>query len=58
MTTKQSKIMDEEINDTDTIIIELGVELSQEEYDEVVASVVAFMNARWPQFSKNVFAKS
>ena len=50
--------MDEEINDTDTIIIELGVELSQEEYDEVVASVVAFMNARWPQFSKNVFAKS
>lgn len=46
------------MNEGDTIVIELGVELSKDGYDEVVASVVAFMNARWPQFSKNVFAKS
>ena len=32
----------------DIITIHLGKVLTQEQYDEVVASIIAFMNQRWP----------
>ena len=39
----------------DTIVIELGRTLTDEQYDEVLASVLAFMEARWPDFAANRF---
>lgn len=35
-------------NEEDIITIHLGKVLTQEQYDEVVASIIAFMNQRWP----------
>ena len=40
----------------DIITIHLGVELTDEQYKEVVDSVVAFMNKRWPQFMQSNFS--
>jgi len=40
----------------DTITIHLGKVLTQEQYDEVLASVIAFMNQRWPDYSGNRFS--
>ena len=40
----------------DIITIHLGVVLSEEKYNEVVASVIAFMNERWPEFTNNRFS--
>ena len=37
--------------DEDIIVIHLG-HLSDEQYDRVVESVTAFMNARWPNMAK------
>lgn len=42
--------------DEDTITIHLGKVLTQEQYDEVVASITAFMNQRWPDYSGNRFS--
>ena len=42
--------------DEDTIIIHLGKILSEEQYNEVVNSIISFMNKRWPQFSNNNFS--
>lgn len=39
----------------DIIVIELGRTLTDEQYDEVLASVLAFMEARWPDFVSNRF---
>ena len=39
----------------DTITIELGKTLTDEQYDEVLASVIAFMEMRWPDFAANRF---
>ena len=35
----------------DTIVIHVG-HLSDEQYNTVVKSVIAFMNARWPNLAK------
>lgn len=35
-------------NEEDIITIHLGKVLTQEQYDKVVASVIEFMNQRWP----------
>lgn len=35
----------------DTIVIHVGY-LTDEQYNTVVKSVIAFMNARWPNLSK------
>lgn len=32
----------------DIIVIHLGKNLTDEQYNKVVKSVIAFMNARWP----------
>lgn len=42
--------------DSDVIVIELGKVLTEEQYQEVVDSVIAFMNVRWPHFSANEFS--
>ena len=42
--------------DEDIITIHLGKVLTQEQYDEVVASITAFMNQRWPDYSGNKFS--
>ena len=42
-------------DENDTIVIELGRTLTDEQYDEVLASVIAFMEVRWPDFSANRF---
>lgn len=42
--------------DEDIITIHLGVNLSEEKYNEVVASVIAFMNSRWPDLNANRFS--
>ena len=34
--------------DEDIIVVHLGRILPEKEYEKVVASVIAFMNARWP----------
>lgn len=34
--------------DEDIIIIHLGRSLTDEQYERVLQSVIAFMNARWP----------
>ena len=47
---------EETIDEGDVIIIHLGVELSEEKYNEVVQSIIAFMNTRWPEFSNNRFS--
>lgn len=39
----------------DCIVIELGVILPDDKYEEVLASVIAFMNERWPDFAQNRF---
>lgn len=41
--------------DEDTITIHLGRVLPEEQYNEVVASIVAFMERRWPDFSQSKF---
>lgn len=38
------------MNDDDVIVIHLGKSLSVAEYDAVVASIVAFLNKRYPNF--------
>lgn len=38
------------MNDDDVIVIHLGKSLSDAEYDAVVASIVAFLNKRYPNF--------
>ena len=43
------------VEEGDTIVIHLGVELSDEQLDEVANSVADFLNARWPQFTMNRF---
>jgi len=43
-------------DDEDIIIIHLGRTLSKEQYQEVVDSVIAFMNKRWPTLSNNRFS--
>jgi len=40
----------------DVIVIELGKVLTQEQYDEVCRSVIAFLNARWPEFKMSEFS--
>lgn len=37
--------------DEDIIVIHLGKVLPEDEYNAVVASVVAFLNARYPKFN-------
>ncbi len=46
---------DEEL-DEDIITIHLGKVLTEEQYNEVVKSIVAFMNTRWPGLLSNQFA--
>lgn len=48
--------MDMEDEEGDVIVIELGKKLTEEQYREVVESVAAFLNTRWPNFSANEFA--
>lgn len=43
-------------DDEDIITIHLGKILSEEQYQEVVDSVLAFMNKRWPTLSNNRFS--
>jgi hypothetical protein len=44
-------------NDEDVIIIHLGRVLTEEQYQEVLDSVLAFMKLRWPNhFSANEFS--
>ena len=47
---------DMEDEEGDVIVIELGKKLTEEQYREVVESVAAFLNTRWPHFSANEFA--
>ena len=42
-------------DDEDIIIIHLGKILTDEQYEEVLASVRAFMSKRWPDFAQNKF---
>jgi len=42
-------------DETDVITIELGKTLTYEQYEEVLASVIAFMEMRWPDFAANRF---
>ena len=42
-------------DETDVITIELGKTLTDEQYEEVLASVIAFMEMRWPDFAANRF---
>lgn len=41
--------------DEDIITIHLGKVLTEEQYNEVVNSVIAFMNQRWPELTNNRF---
>ena len=41
--------------DEDIITIHLGRVLTDDQYEEVVASVIAFMEMRWPDFAQNKF---
>jgi len=36
----------------DVIIIHLGRNLTDEQFERVQQSVIAFMNARWPNFAR------
>lgn len=38
----------DEPQEGDTIVLCLGKELTDEQYERVLQSVIAFMNARWP----------
>ena len=40
----------------DVIVIELGKVLTESQYREVCASVIAFLNRRWPQFKASEFS--
>lgn len=51
----ERKMNNEEL-DEDIITIHLGKVLPEEQYNEVVRSVVAFMNKRWPGLLSNQFA--
>lgn len=42
--------------DEDIIIIHLGKILTEEQYDEVVQSILAFMDKRWPDLGINRFS--
>lgn len=42
--------------DEDIITIHLGKVLSEEKYNEVVQSVVNFLNLRWPGLFNNQFS--
>jgi len=57
---KPAEPSDEELqrhqDDEDIITIHLGKILSEEQYQEVVDSVIAFMNKRWPTLSNNRFS--
>ena len=44
-------ILEGPVADDDKIVIHLG-HLSQAQYDNVVESVIAFMNQRWPNLAK------
>ncbi len=47
--------MNEEL-DEDIITIHLGKNLPEEKYNEVVQSIIAFMNKRWPDLTNNKFS--
>lgn len=42
--------------DEDIITIHLGKVLTDEQYEEVLASVISFMEMRWPDFSQSKFS--
>lgn len=42
--------------DEDIITIHLGKVLTDDQYEEVLASVIAFMEMRWPDFSQSKFS--
>lgn len=42
--------------DEDIITIHLGTVLSEEQYNEVVQSIIKFLNKRWPGLSQNQFS--
>lgn len=44
------------MEDEDIITIHLGRVLSEEQYEEVTQSIIAFMNARWPDLNPNRFS--
>lgn len=50
------RIIMENTSDEDIITIHLGKVLTEEQYNEVVRSVVAFMNTRWPGLLPNQFS--
>lgn len=43
------------MEENDCITIELGVTLTEQQYAEVINSVIEFMNVRWPDFAQNRF---
>lgn len=43
-------------NEEDIITIHLGRVLTEQQYNEVVNSVISFMNKRWPEFRATEFA--
>lgn len=43
-------------DDGDVVVIHLGKVLPEDKYNDVVQSIVAFMNARWPEFTNNRFS--
>ena len=50
---KDEETMEQE---TDIIVIELGKVLTESQYGEVCASVIAFLNRRWPDFKASEFS--
>lgn len=54
---RYKKMKKEEIRDDgDVIVIHLGRVLPEDKYNEVVQSIIAFMDARWPEFTNNRFS--
>ena len=43
-------------DDEDIITIHLGKVLTEEQYNEVVQSIIAFMDKRWPGLLPNRFS--
>lgn len=42
-------------DEQDMIVIELGTVLPEDKLNEVLNSVIAFMDERWPDFAQNRF---
>lgn len=42
-------------NDEDVIVIHLGHSLSEEQFNEVSKSIIAFLNQRWPDLQNYRF---